>query len=1192
MPKKYPHISLDHTKVLSRVLDIPPEEFSSWPEAVQELTSTLAYELFIIRYNPFILPERVSKSVFDRLEAERPGLTEEDYQTIRSSLTAYWDEFQQDQQFKSMVKDRLNVILPREHIVASPNALVECSTDATDLRLEIPMFLVAPGSTEEVRKIILLANELGFKIVPRGGGSGLTGGAIPARRRSIILSLSRMKSILDIDPDSMTLCAQSGVITLNAIQAVAAKGLLFTVDPASKASSSLGGNISENAGGPFAFEYGTTVDNIYSYTMVLPTGELVHVRRKDHPWHKILPHETAVFEVLDQDHRLKETVELSGASLRGEKLGKDVSNKVLGGLPGIQKEGVDGIITKACFTLHNRLTSSNTLCLEFFGSSMHNAMLVIRDLVKLRDRIRDNGDLVKMSALEEFGTKYVQAIDYQKKSMTYEGEPISVLLIQLDSNEDRALQEVTGDIVHIAEGYNDVDVFVARDEKQAEIFWRDRHRLSAITRRTSGFKINEDVVIPLDVIPEFSDFIEGLNLYYLALAYRYALQQVMGLEGVDPGDEFIDMELTFAGRVIKNQVTTHQLGEQEFELQIYYFFRDLVSRYPDLAESLEDIEKQLFNTRIMVANHMHAGDGNCHVNIPVNSGDPQMLRLAEEAASKVFDRVLQLKGSVSGEHGIGITKIGFLSRDKIEALKAYKAKVDPNNLLNPGKLVQQTLDVAPFTFSFNRLIQDIRKTSLKQKEKLIDLLKNIQTCSRCGKCKQVCPMYYPEQGFLYHPRNKIITLGALIEALYYSLLDKGEPDQWILDQLNDIIDHCTACGKCTSVCPVGIGMSGQILAMRSLLEDRAEGVGEFHPLKNRILRYLNQDPPQRLPRTAKLAAIGQGVQQRLVANLPKFWREKRESLVLRHPGPSLTFTNLYQRVDSKEPLILPQGLKKDKSPQGVFYFPGCGGGLFFSTIGQATIYLLLKMKTPVALPPNHQCCGYPLLSAGCMAQYRLNLQRASQAVNNRLEEVRSQGFEIGSILSSCGTCREALLDFKLASGPDNEPQHLDVCQFIIEHIQDRQALVNDLARPGQGRLLFHAACHSAWQGVPPDKSAEIIAEALEALLDTRVEVSPGCCGESGLGALTSPRIYNTIRHKKTRQLREEAGRSEPGQLILVSCPSCKMGLLRIIQDEKLDMQVLHVLEYLALLIGGHGWPEELQAMLRQARVQDPAVAGP
>ena len=536
MPNKTPHISVPGHTILKRVLHIPPEEFQAWSEASRELATNLAFELFIIRYNPFIPAEAVTKSVFKRLEAQKNALTAEEFSQIKGGLEAFWQEYEEDQRFKSKVTERLRQIVPEEHIVASPNTLVECSTDATDLRLEVPMLLVSPGETEEVQRIIQLANELEFKIVPRGGGSGLTGGAIPATRRSIILSMSRMKSILSIDLKDKVLCAQTGVITLNAIEAVSKAGLLFTVDPASKASSSLGGNISENAGGPFAFEYGTTLDNILAYTMVQPDGRIITITRRNHPRHKILPQETATFDILDEEETVLQTIDLPGSEIRAPGLGKDVSNKFLGGLPGIQKEGVDGIITTACFTLYPKPTYSQTLCLEFFGHSMHNAMKVITDLVQLRDRIRQEGDLVKMSSLEEFGTKYVQAIDYQKKSSQYEGEPISVLLIQIDSMHEQALHQIKDEIVRIADKVHNVDVFVAKDEQESEEFWQDRHRLSAITKHTSGFKINEDVVIPIEVIPQFADFIEDLNLYYLARAYRRALQQASELERVDPGE--------------------------------------------------------------------------------------------------------------------------------------------------------------------------------------------------------------------------------------------------------------------------------------------------------------------------------------------------------------------------------------------------------------------------------------------------------------------------------------------------------------------------------------------------------------------------------------------------------------------------------------------------------------------------------
>jgi FAD/FMN-containing dehydrogenase len=299
-----------------------------------------------------------------------------------------------------------------------------------------------------------------------------------------------MKRILEIDTKKRLFCAQTGVITLDAIRAAADHDLLLTVDPASKAASSLGGNVAENAGGPFAFEYGTTIDNILSYKMVLPAGDLIEVRRKDHPRHKIMPHETAVFEVLSEQGSVMETVSLSGTDVRAEGLGKDVTNKFLGGLPGVQKEGVDGIITEACFTCYDQMAHSRVLCLEFFGRTMRPAMHVIKDVVGLRDAIRKEGDLVKISALEEFGSKYVQAIEYTKKSMRYEGEPISVLIMQLDSNDENALEDAARRIIDIVEPYDDVDVFAARDPREAEVFWEDRHRLSAISKRTSGFKIN------------------------------------------------------------------------------------------------------------------------------------------------------------------------------------------------------------------------------------------------------------------------------------------------------------------------------------------------------------------------------------------------------------------------------------------------------------------------------------------------------------------------------------------------------------------------------------------------------------------------------------------------------------------------------------------------------------------------------
>ncbi len=1132
----------------------------------------VASELFLVRANPFINAEDVKNSVEKRLAEANPKAWGEYPRTIRKAYKAFWDVYEADQRFRDNLVERLRRFLPPEDVVTAPNSLVECSTDATDLRMEMPLCMLLPETSAHIRHILRLANELEFAIIPRGGGSGLTGGAIPAHRRSVILSLAKFKKILDIDTEALTLCAQTGVITLTAIKAAEARGLLLTVDPASKAASSLGGNIAENAGGPFAFEYGTTLDNLISYRMVEATGEIIEVRRVDHPRHKIRPEETAVFEIVEEDGTVRDVVRLPGNEIRGANLGKDVSNKYLGGLPGVQKEGVDGIITEACFALFPIPRYSRTLCLEFFGRSMKNAMCVIRDVVGLRDRIREEGDAVKISALEEFNSKYVQAIGYVKKSSQYEGDPISVLLLQLDSDDEDALLRAAADIVDIVDPYDDVDVFEAKDAKTAELYWEDRHKLSAISKRTSGFKINEDVVIPLSVVPEFAEFLEDLNLHCIARAYRTALQNAGRLPGIPASDEFIAMELEFCDRVLRGKISARDLSDSEVEVQTHYFFTDLASRYPRLKDRLDAIHAEMTATRVEVASHMHAGDGNCHVNIPVNSNDPEMMRQAWEAAEQVFETVTRLGGAVSGEHGIGITKIAFLDQAKIDALRAYKKRVDPKNIINPGKLTTRTLSVEPYTFSFNRLIRDIKKTALPEKDTLIAILSGIQFCNRCGKCKQVCPMFAPEHGMLYHPRNKNISLGALIEAIYYSQIAHGEPDPALLDKLRTITDHCTACGKCTGACSVKI-QSGQVaLGLRNFLDQQGCG---GHPIKAKILNYLVEDPRKRVPQAAKIMAYGQQFHNKVMPLLPGFWRNRIENPGLRGPNPSIGMRNLAERLDlDKGSILIPQDGRE--APETALYFPGCGAAIFSSAIGMAAVHLLLRAEVAVLMPHQHLCCGYPLLAAGMGEAYRMNRERNRAALAALLEEADRLGLSPTHCLTSCGTCREALEEHELKTlRPDIV--HMDVTQYLVGRLE--------LPAPGDDSpILYHAACHAEWADVPKTKAAAAYQSALAKATGRPVSLSPHCCGESGMGAMTTPAIYNRLRDRKRATLAENLAEAPETMPILVGCPSCKMGIQRILAEMRDKHVVMHTLEYLAEALDGPKWKKNLKKAVKAARV--------
>ncbi|MFW5487808.1 MAG: FAD-binding and (Fe-S)-binding domain-containing protein [Desulfovibrio sp.] len=1176
MPKRSPHISISDNKLVARVLGLAPRNLEAWPEGVRNLAERLAGEMFLLRYNPFINANLVKKSVAERLEKTLPTLSEEFGGILKAGVETFFRHYDEDVAYKRDVVARLSEVLPPEAIITRSSSLIESATDSTDLRMELPMLMLAPGTIEEIQSIVRLALEMGFSLIPRGGGTGATGGAIPAHTRTVIISMSRFKSILDIDEDNLILKTQAGVITLNAIQACAERGLLLAVDPASKAASSLGGNVSENAGGPHAFEYGVTLDNLLSYTMVTPSGERITVRRKGHPRHKILEAETAVFEILDETGALRETINLKGSEIRGKGLGKDVSNKFLGGLPGVQKEGVDGIIVEVSFILYPKPTLSKTLCLEFYGRSMHNAMLLINDIVGLRDRIRTQGDLVKISSLEEFGPKYVAAINYQRKSTEYAGDPISVLLVQLDSDDQIALDEAVGAIVDAARVYENMDVFVAADQKQADLYWEDRHKLSAIAKRTSGFKINEDIVIPLQYIPEFSAFLENLNLSCLAEAYTVALKKIRDLPNFPEEDETMEGEREHIREIRRGELTADSQNDQELELQIALYFDKLQKEYPQHTDALNVIHAEMKATRVEVATHMHAGDGNCHVNFPANSNDPEMLANVHKAVDKVFAKVMELGGAVSGEHGIGITKIAYLEEEKLKALRQYKREVDPAGLLNPGKLTDRGLRVEPYTFSFNKLIQDLNRTALPDKERLTALLEKMQTCTRCGKCKQVCPMYYPEKGLLFHPRNKILSLGAMVEAVYYSLLHTGKPDKKLLDQIKGLMEHCTACGKCLGVCPVKIDSSKVALHLRAFLEEKHAG---GHPIKGLALGWLAKAPDKRLPPTSKVLSVGQKAYNSIIRVTPMRWRTKLDHPVLSGPGPDMDFNNLAHEVGlSKAHILAPEDAEGGRDlPETVFYFPGCGAGLFSRNIGMASLFLLLAQGISIILPEKHLCCGYPLLSQGLEEAWLANYGNNAAHLRKVLERAKRKGFSVSAVLTSCGTCREALHQYGIEHVFGTGTRQLDIMQYLLGKHSDMN-LNED--------VIYHASCHAEWTGLAPNKASGAYLNALKEQMGLKATLSPGCCGESGLGAMTSPGIYKKLRTRKLAQLRDDVRNRALDTPILVGCPSCKIGIKRSMLEMDDNRPVLHTVEFLAERIGGKNWRARLQQAIASAKPQD------
>jgi Fe-S oxidoreductase len=381
---------------------------------------------------------------------------------------------------------------------------------------------------------------------------------------------------------------------------------------------------------------------------------------------------------------------------------------------------------------------------------------------------------------------------------------------------------------------------------------------------------------------------------------------------------------------------------------------------------------------------------------------------------------------------------------------------------------------------------------------------------------------------------------------------------------------------------VKIDTADVTLHLRSFLEDKGAG---GHPFKHRVFDLLARDVSSRLPKAAKALSLGQRLSNNVVRRMPASWRERARNPVFQGPGPELGFRNLTETLHtSSGPLFSPAGNPDGK--RAVLYFPGCGAGLFYRDIGLAGLYLLLRSGTSVALPEEHLCCGYPLLAQGCQEAYQNNREANMDRLSPVMERAKDAGLKLDTVLTSCGTCREGLKSYGLESGARGiKLTHLDVSQYLLE------AMPRKLSGSPE-RLLYHAACHAEWSGVPAAKAGQAYASALAEITGARVDISPHCCGESGLGALTSPDIYNRIRSRKQAQLGEDL-RGYPRELpILVGCPSCKIGLSRSMIAMGRKRPVLHSLEYLAELEGGPDWRRRLLSNLEARSESGIRTLGP
>jgi FAD/FMN-containing dehydrogenase/Fe-S oxidoreductase len=1099
--------------------------------------------------------------------------------TLREHLDRFRAEIEQIPEFRRKLRRELGSIVGTRNVLFDPFSLVAHATDATDWRLYLPVAVVTPDAEEQVVPLLEALARLKLKAIPRGAGTGLTGGAVPLRSDCVIINTEKLNRIRGIAhhefllSDGRTVSAptiglEAGVITEAAMEHADEHGMVFATDPTSEWACTIGGNIAENAGGKMAVRWGTCIDNLLSWKIAMPGGKQWTVRRTDHQLRKILHEDTVTYEVHAADGRMVRRIELQGTEIRKKGLWKDITNKALGGVPGLQKEGTDGVITSAVFVLYPKYEETRTLCLEFFGPDMDEASRVILELSQVFPFPSE--DREALLALEHFDDEYIRAIDYKVKAARPQ-TPKAVLLIDIAGRSREEVETGVERVRQLLERHPNTLMFVAQNPSEAALFWADRKKLGAIARRTNAFKLNEDIVIPIDQLAGFARFIDELNIAeerFSQLSYIELVETVLRSAEVKQNLAQFSAKST-AGLDLCGTVRSRVSEAEEKSLrslacvqELRTELTELLHGFPKIIETLDHSYQYIRDRRIVLATHMHAGDGNVHVNVPVLSNDRPMLDRADHVIDRVMEKVVSLGGVVSGEHGIGVTKLKYLDPGRIQELSAYRREVDPGGLMNPGKLEDYDALGHIFTPSFNLL--ELEAHILKR-GRIEALSKKVDYCIRCGKCKIDCCVYYPAKGMFYHPRNKNLAVGSLIEALLYDAQRERSTDFELLQWLEEVSDHCTICHKCLKPCPVDID-SGEVSVLeREILA--ARGYKDFPAITELTLKYLDNRSPvfNRMFRNivVRLGGAAQRAGTRLTASVqPADETSGLSALRLLRssvpPVPGQTLRDVLPPCEPDQVLVFEPSAQAIST---VFYFPGCGSERLQSTISMAALHVLLETGTRVVLPPPFLCCGFPSHVNAKSDQYTAIVLR-NTVMFSQIRDMFSY-LDFNACVISCGTCREGL--DHLETGRLFGGRIVDVASYVFE---------KGLRVKGNGnRYLYHAPCHDSLGG----KAKEMLSGLGGFASVTEV---PHCCSEAGTLALSRPDITDAMLHRKRDAVAAAMAGAERA-VILTNCPSCIQGLGR---NRDLGSEPLHIVVALAEKLSGRDWKERFLQHAARASV--------
>jgi glycolate oxidase len=340
----------------------------------------------------------------------------------------------------------LKAVVGPDHLLTTPEERWGYAYDATD-RAAMPEAVVFPGSAAEVAAIVRLANEHRFPVVPRGAGTGRSGGSVPIAG-GVVLVLTRLNRILEVSREDLVAVVEPGVILTRLKQAVEREGLYYPPDPASADFCTIGGNVAECAGGAVAVQYGVTRDYVLGLEVVLPTGELISAGTR---------------------------------TMKGV-VGYDLTRLFLG------SEGTLGVITRITLRLVAKPRARRTLAAGF--GTMNAAAEAV--------------SLILRSGLAPTALEFMDHVTLAcvKELLPFElPEGTAALLLMAVDGHPRDVEDRASRMAQFCREQGANPVLQAQTPEEAEGLWRARKVISPALLKVKPHKVSEDVVVPLGAIP-------------------------------------------------------------------------------------------------------------------------------------------------------------------------------------------------------------------------------------------------------------------------------------------------------------------------------------------------------------------------------------------------------------------------------------------------------------------------------------------------------------------------------------------------------------------------------------------------------------------------------------------------------------------------------------------------------------------